>query len=299
MELSAPTDEQLESEAGFAVATRATIHRGHLSLVERLRVRRSGTDTTAVLKTVCPALSHERHVHAAVQDYAICAPVLLAAHDANDDHDAWLLLSDVDEVPFDDLTPDQAAEALVELAAVHRAYLGVPNLAGVPRRDPSWLAEHAEETAERLLHLRRWQGLQVDEELVHGYPCRLRVLAEQHGLQLALVHGDFDPGNLVLLPSGKFAALDWGLGHLNTPLVDFAHMAERFSTTEQSRLASDFADAAGLSGRTSKQLLEIGLLAHRAFFVWWHSLITSEGWAPLEGFQQAITQRVGLIAGHG
>ena len=298
MKLRAPTDEQLASIAGLAVETRSTINRGHLSLVERIRLRQSETSKSAILKTACPALAHERHVHAAVQDYAICAPVLLDAGDADDDHDAWLLLSDVDEVPFDELTPAQAVQPLVDLAAVHRAYLGHKRLTGVPRRDPSWLVEQAEETAELLLHLVRCQELGVEEELVSAYPDRLRMLAEQHeGEQLTVVHGDFDPGNLIRMPSGQFAAMDWGLGHLNTPLVDFAHMAERFPKPEQSRLAVEFAEAVGLSGRDPEQLLDTGLLAHRAFFVWWHSHIVAEGWAPLEDFQLAITQRVGLIAG--
>lgn len=296
MKLRPPTDEQFESKIGLAVATRAIIHRGHLSLVERIRLRESVAGETVILKTVCPALAHERHVHAAVQDYTICAPALLAADDADDDHDAWLLLSDVGEISPDEVTVDQAAQALVELAAVHRAYLGA-DLSGIPRRDLSWLARQAEETAERLVYLARRRELNLDEESIHLYCDRLQVLAQRHAAErLTVVHGDFDPGNLVRLTTGQFAALDWGLGHLNTPLVDFAHMTERFTSQEQDRLGLEFTEALGLPQRIDAQLLDMGLVAHRAFFVWWHSLIVAEGWAPIEDFQHSIATRIGSIA---
>ena len=298
MRIRAPTDECLTSKTGLVVNARSSIHLGHLSLVERIRFRQSGENRTAVLKTVCPALAHERHIHAAVQGFEICAPVLLGSGDADDDHDAWLLLSDVEDVDFDELSVAEATQALASLAGVHRAYIGRQKLAGVPRRDPSWLVEHSEETADLLRHLVRRQGLGIKEDQVSSYPDRLQMQAGQHGGgQLTLVHGDFDPGNLIRMPLGQFAALDWGLGHLNTPLVDLAHMAERFLKPEQSRLAMEFSAAVGISGRSSDELVEAGLLAHRAFFVWWHSHIVAEGWAPIEDFRQAISQRVGLIAG--
>jgi len=137
MKLTPPTDEKLASATGLAVGSRSTIRRGHLSLVERLRLHQEGTSRTAVLWTVCPALAHERHVHTALQDYAICAPLLLDAGDADDDSDAWLLLGDVDQVPFDELTAAQAAQALVDLAAAHRGFSGRPELIAIPRCDPS------------------------------------------------------------------------------------------------------------------------------------------------------------------
>jgi hypothetical protein len=296
MKLTPPADQQIESVTGLAIIDRTTIQLGHLSWVERLRVHQSDTGNTLVLKTVCRALAHERHVHAAVQDYSICAPKLLAADDASADHDAWILLSDVEKVTFDELRADEATQALVALAAVHQACLGRPDVTDIPRRDLSWLAEHSHETAEHLTFLIQRQGLDLGMASIPVYCEQLKMLAERHGAQeLTVVHGDFDPGNVVCLSSGQFASLDWGLGHLNTPLVDFAHMAERFTRVEQDQIGAAFANAVGLPQRIDDLMLETGLIAHRAFFIWWHAMIVAEGWAPIDDFQHAIAQRVGFV----
>ncbi|HJP30391.1 MAG TPA: aminoglycoside phosphotransferase family protein [Candidatus Latescibacteria bacterium] len=298
MRLTPPSNARIEAATGSAVSARSTIDQRDLSHLERLCLHRSDADTTAVLKTTCPALAHERRAYTLVQDHPICAAELIAAGDCSQLHDTWLLLSDVPGLPFEDVTAVEAAQALADLGHMHRAFLGRSDLlTHLPRRDLPWLAEHADETVADLLQLVSSGDLELDEASIQAYRQRLLTsAARRRDDPLTLMHGDFDPGNLVRLASGRFAALDWGLSHLNTPLVDLAHMAERFSPAQQHDLAERFLCITGLSGYSPEEALTTGLVWHRAFFVRWHTRAAAKGWIAIETVKHSIEDRVEYIA---
>ena len=298
MELTPPAEACLEKITGREVASRHLARKTDLSVVERVTmVGGQNEGQTAILKTVCPALAHESTVHEAVQNTDICAAKLLAAGGREAGHDAWLLLRDVQTEPFDEMTADEARDALLGIRGLHRAWLGrTVALSGIPRRDLTWLAEQADETAGHLRHLSRNEGLGLDDATIDIYRARLIELADRNRPRaLTLVHGDFDPGNVVRLSSGSLAALDWGLAHLNTPLVDLAHMAERFPRLEQTRIAESFLNSGAATGST-EAALETGLISHRAFFVWWHSLIAANGWSSATSYVHSIRERVRAVS---
>ena len=92
------------------------------------------------------------------------------------------------------------------------------------------------------------------------------------------------------------AALDWGLSHINTPLVDLAHMVERFSESDRHGIVAAYLDAVDLEFDTPEGAVELGLLAHQCFFVWWHSFIVARGWVQPDPYAQSIADRVVRIS---
>ncbi len=298
MELTPPSNAQIQD--GRQVISRTLIRKTDLSIVERVHFQQAGVAAFhAILKTTCPALHHECHAYALVGGFKICAASLIACGKKTDSTDAWLLLTDVGE--GSDITSSTATigQALEDLAHMHRHYLGqIDTLAGIPRRDPKWMSSSAGEITDSIRTLSHKHNLDLSETTLLSFQQQIEELSKQFQVDhLTLVHGDFDPGNLHILPTGEVSALDWGLCHINTPLADLAHMVERFNQRDQIKLVERYLCSLGIDQEINpKDAVGWGSLAHRTFFVWWHSFIIANGWSRAENYLSAITSRVKSIA---
>lgn len=294
-----PTDADVAEATGYEVESRAHLRSSPLSTVERAVLRKADSSRLRVIiKATRSALAHETRVYSLIQGFPICAADLLGSGETRHG-DPWMLLSEVSGFGVDEGDGCSAGLALEGLAEVHSRYLGQPGeLAGVPRWDPSWLASEAEGTCDALSRLGVDGGLPVAGDLLAAYRDAIESAAEAvRPIGVTLVHGDFDPGNLVRLSGDRVAALDWGLAHCSTPLVDLAHLVERFAEPARSRLSARYLELLGADVALSEDAaVAMGGLAHRAFFVWWHMRVIEEGWGPLPDYGDLIVRRVQQVA---
>ena len=298
MELEPPTDAEVEQATHLALMHRTCHRSSPLSTVEKaVAGREDGSLVKVILKTMRSLLSHESVVYDLLDGFAIRAAELLGRGRTHRGV-PWILLTDVGDDDISDTDESAILTALEHLAEVHRHYMGEPaRLQDVPRWGTPWLVSQVDWLCDTLPRYAAYGGSGLTDDLLAEYRQRLIEIDEvTKPFAVTLVHGDFDPGNLIRLPGGGVAALDWGLSHVNTPWVGMAHMVERFEDPVRSRLVDRYlevgVESPNISGDTAATL---GGLVHRAFFVWWHTRVIESGWTSPESYLDAISERVRYI----
>ena len=294
-----PSDAEIEDLVGSRVVRRQVHRSASLSTIEIVGLASDGgAETEAILKTTRPALSHEPVVYRLLEGYP-ASPVHLIGTGVTLAGDPWLLLTRIREVR--DIEPDEATAelALSALAEVHRGYYGeTEELSDIPRWDIDWIASQSSSTCEILDSLIRSSKLPTLSRSTLGvYKEQLAVLRESTAnLERTVVHGDFDPGNLIATEHG-IGAIDWGLSHINTPLIDLAHMVERFAPEVRKRLAGAYLEGLPLEPRMSAgEAIRLGGLIHRAFFIWWHTTVIEKEWAAAKNYVEVLQTRIAEVA---
>jgi len=311
MPIMPPSSAELSRVTGASVTERHILRISDLSVVERVTLteRPDTLPWTVILKTTLPVLRREPLVHRLVSSFPICAAQMIASSDTNaSEADPWMLIEEVeDRIGDRAFTTQQVTQALVEMARLHRYYVlesAALNDDAILRCDRVWLESLAESLPESFQILDQRYGFNISQEVQRRFRDRLADLSGKlDGYALTLVHGDFDQGNLVLLDGGRVAALDWGLAHVNIPLVDLAHMVGSFDVATKRSLSSTYLDVLDLpdqfparSEETVLQFVELGDLVHKTFFIWWHSTIVVNGWVKPERYLGTIRERVLSIA---
>ncbi len=295
-----PSNDELEASSGFKVTGRELIRETALSIVQRIHVE-DKIRSTFVLKVTVPELRHESAVHEFASGMEICGANLLASDSSVPF--PWLIQEDVKaENPAREFRLQDVAELLESLAEFHarsvtREVTGRSPVA-VPDRSLSWLVANYEEV----------QAV-VEPAIIAADPSRRLQQADHHfafGLDrlakivdripVTLVHGDFDPGNLVY-SRGRWRAIDWGLSHWNIPFVDVLHMLQRFPTREHLPLIQHYLESAASYGLEfdgdyqAWELFQHGNYAHDAFFTWWHSFSVTKLGMPVEPLAKSLGSR--------
>ncbi len=154
--------------------------------------------------------------------------------------------------------------------------------------DPAGL-DHLEQTDE----LARWRVVIDELALVSPvFELAFRWL-ERHrppGGDVALVHGDFRLGNLIIDERGLAAVLDWELAHLGDPMEDLGWLctrAWRFGGPKPVAGVGEYEDLFAAYEATS------GRSVDREVFGWWERLGTLK-WGIMCGLQ-ASAHRTGVV----
>jgi aminoglycoside phosphotransferase (APT) family kinase protein len=136
--------------------------------------------------------------------------------------------------------------------------------------------------------------LRAVEALVHtllqpspAFTLALRVLERERPpppARLAVVHGDFRNGNLIVGPDGLRAALDWEICHVGDPMEDLGWLCQRMW-----RFRNDALEVGGFGARTE---LAAGYEARGgrfepARFHWWKTMGTLRWGLGLAGQAKA------------
>lgn len=301
--LKPPSNEQLERWVGKAISRRELIRETGISVVERIYFS-SGTPETVVLKTTLYELQAEWPVHRFVSNLPINAASFIQASLST--ISPWLLTHDIGqtsnletaEPSTDDI--GLALEMLAEAHALSRNWTELERL--IPDRSISSIKHDIIPTAKKAL---KTIGQSINADVEAKFHAGLnRANSELANTPLTLVHGDFDPGNLVYT-QGRWRALDWGLAHRNVPLVDIAHMVMRFDEPTRSKLVDRYFKAASNAGLdfhvsdSPQELIEAANIAHMAFFVRWHSRPLLDYRVGFEGLVDTIKARMDQIASYG
>jgi len=309
--ITPPSSAEISRVTGAFLTGRNVLRISDLSVVERVTLteRPGAPPRAAILKTTLPLLRHELLVHRLASPFPICAAQVIASSDANvSESHPWLLIEEVgDGVDDRDFTTQQIMQALVEIARLHRYYV-LENSAldddTIPRCDRVWLESLAESMPEFFRHFNQKYGLNISQDVQRRFQgCLIGLSDRLADYAFTLVHGDFDKGNLVLFSDGWVAALDWGLAHVNLPLVDLAHIVASFDIATKFSVSSTYLDALDLpeqfpahSEKTVLQFVELGDILHKIFFIWWHSTIVTNGWVKPDKYLDTIRERILFIA---
>lgn len=271
-----PSNDELCNAVDVSVANRSIVRQTNLSVVERIRWA-DDARPQQILKTNVPDLAHESHVHRIASSFQINAAKFQS--DGVSNGYPWILIEDLGgNGESNEPSTHDIAEALAMLAEFHAATsLNNVDLSSIPDQSANWILDNQEEVIE-LTSEAFGQATSHDiQSGIERLPSALSQIADSLSeLPLCIVHGDFDPGNLIQA-RGKWRTLDWGLAHRNVPLVDVAHMVMRFDQDVRRNLISTYADSASEHGLDLRkfgdpvELTQAADLAHKAYFVWWHS----------------------------
>jgi len=245
-----------------------------------------------------------------LQDNPLCAAPLVASSETDASAGTpWLLMDEVHDQHNDTpWTPEQLTYALVELAQLHRAYIQNPaplEQAELLCCDNPWYEKVGATLPEIFQQLDRDYDLSLPSDVRDRVSQQIVALAVQvERLPRTLVHGDFDPGNVVMISEDQIAALDWGLAHCNVPLIDVAHMVGRFDAATSRSMAVRYFEALDLPVfplRSKEDVLKFVVLGdylHQVFFLWWHSHVVLSGWEEVDVYKRAIWERSHALAAH-
>jgi len=297
-----PSNHEVEEVIRLRVSSRSGYRSNSISWVESIELtHEDGTTIQAFIKTTRPILTHEPIVYQLLEGYDVSSAKLIGSGCTSND-DPWIVVTAVShsgELPVSEIS---VCQALRGLAAVHsRYYRSEEDLNGVPRWDIAWLASEASHTCETLLGHAALNGTRdLSEDLLSTYhKCLGELAGKADLLHPTLVHGDFDPGNLICQPNGSITVLDWGLSHISTPLIDLAHMVERFDEPTRFRLVADYFDSVAFDlNLPERNAIRFGGVIHRAFFVWWHTTLIAEGWETFANYGHVIGERVRYVVTH-
>ena len=289
-----PTDDEVATATGYKLQSR-TLHRSaHLSTVEKGDIELKDASRRGVfIKTTRPTLAHEIKVYALLTRFDLPTADLLGTGRTLYG-DPWMMLSAIGGNPVTVEDETAIALALDQLAEIHSHYLDQPDeLRDIPQWSPAHLAKQADHTCEVLS---RYSATNPpSQSLLAEYSQRLAAIAEMlQPLGTTLVHGDFDPGNLLCRANHSVAVLDWGLSHRSSPLIDLAHMVERFDEPKRASFCDDYLQRLGIDIPVATAVA-LGGLAHRAFFIWWHTTVIENGWAPATAYRDLIAQRMRYV----
>jgi aminoglycoside phosphotransferase (APT) family kinase protein len=109
------------------------------------------------------------------------------------------------------------------LAAIHRIPTGTPGLEALPKPEPGFSPAETEV-------LRFEQTFRAITPEPHpAFELAFRWLRQNlpPPAELALVHGDYRMGNLIVGPEGVRSVLDWELAHIGDPLEDMGFLCVR------------------------------------------------------------------------
>lgn len=264
-----------------------------------------------VLKAVHPFLRTEIIVHRQVNKDPLTASKLLISEFSVEDKFFFILMEKID---FDPLYfyPVHTSIKYYEILAEKLAYFHLTNYKsvrklkseGVPvygwfkyKQIISNLGTRVKSLAKKVDH-----EFYLDTELVNNFINYIEsvenVLEPIKSIEMTLVHGDFDTGNLILnKKNNDVCAIDYGLAHIDVPIIDIAHLLS--ATDMDIGIRRDiFGKYFSLTnelypeGVSMQDVRQAGRIMHMLFFLDWYILVIEQGIVPVDYFFEQIHNRV-------
>lgn len=265
--ITRPTNDELQRllhdhdpSRQFTVAKRDKLDQNPFAYLEKVFFEED-PHYPYVLKSVVPYFQNELVVHEFVNSYPINAANLFFRYTDPQHSMSFLVMDWVDITGIYQYPSDEAEgyyyEAAAKLADLHvhshkkwkhlrkkhvRSYgtqhyqkVIIPNVKSRLRE----LSE--EENGSTLL------SLDLVEAFENSIDATLKMFDPFKKTKLALCHGDFDIGNLFVTPEEEVVAIDWGMGHLDAPMIDIAQLVNclgDFSISVRRDIFSEYFEAA-------------------------------------------------------
>ncbi|MFW9997596.1 MAG: phosphotransferase [Candidatus Odinarchaeota archaeon] len=116
--------------------------------------------------------------------------------------------------------------------------------------------------------------------------------------ELVLVHGDFDSGNIIVFDNNEVAVIDWGMAHLDTPILDISHLFSSLQgllPVDQYRALVNhyFRSTAYFWGSTPDRwnVIRVGQIMHHLYYLHHQTKCIKNGWVEPDYFSERIYRK--------
>lgn len=311
-----PTNEELElflSNLGmnFKLEYRTELDSNPFSQLQTVKFINSPKEY--VLKSVHSLLKSEVYVHQHVNDDQLTASHLLASKFDNKNDHYFLLM---EKITFDHLYffPVNNYFAYYQLIAKKLANFHLRFMKSLDKFKENGVLEYGWQHYDKII-LNVGSRIEkiaekIDDEILLGselvnkfqkyVPSLIVVLDPIKKTKLTLVHGDFDTGNLIVKDDNQPYAIDFGLAHIDTPVIDIAHL---LSATDMSidRRRAIFETYFALTKKlypnqvSLQDVRQAGRIMHLLFFLDWYLMTIEKEIVPVNYFIEQIHNRVSLL----
>lgn len=252
-------------------------------------------DKTYVLKTLKRPLKHEIVVHKFVNEYSINGAKFLSGYTSEFYNLHFIIMEFVKDIqPVYNFEDSEQIGHYCELAQ-HLSYLHTnargsikKELKNIPEFNHNFYLNLLDKFSEKLPMLSKKinNELYLTHDIVEQFissieKIRISIL-KTTDLRRTLVHGDFDVGNIFFRPetkngtltrnNRKIMAIDWGLSHIDFPIVDIANLLHSLNLNPDDRekvLQSYFLISKGKFPKNFSldNFETIGMILHHLFFI--------------------------------
>ncbi len=312
------TNQELESDLSakglhYKIAMRSSLDStpfSNLEVIKFLDIKQE-----FVLKQIHPILKTEVLVHTLVNDDPLTAAPLLNSKIDNKKGNYYLLMEKIDLEPLYLLTMNKSIDLYhtiaEKLAYFHLKHNNVKLLKklglkeyGIPKYRE--IISNLGNRVENLSNLVNNESI-LNENLIKDFSTNIESIKQFfepiEPTKLTLVHGDFDTGNLIVNRKDKgIYAIDYGLAHIDIPVIDIAHLlsaTEMSISTRREIFETYFAIAGKLfpAHMSLQDVRNAGKIMHMLFFLDWY-LTAIETNMVSEGFyMEQIHNRVNFLTG--
>lgn len=311
------TSQSLKSVSGLI--RRRMIHQSYFSQVERIILElQQGERKSYILKSLSDPLKHEVINHRMVSNTDLVAARALASmYDERREH-YWILMEDVEFRYLHEQPSLENLKATVEkLAHFHLNFIPITSKIDkqrVLRHDHRWYLTEGERITRRIGFFSEKNIYKVDGRSMDGFNKFIQNLpifiSEVEKLPITLIHGDFDCGNVVLIKKDggneRIGAMDWGLSHIDLPLLDLAHLLSSVSVWHSEKrirevMRSYYNIVAPVMGLNEKfnsfcHKIHLGEALHNLYFVDWFTECILNNWGQTDLMSNAAEEKISRIA---
>jgi hypothetical protein len=238
------TFQKILGSNDILVKDRETIDMNSFSSVEKIIL---SNDSVYILKSVSEIMKSEISVHKYVNNYRINAPYFFYGKlsDSSDPRNKskcnYIIMEYIsDYLHLYNILEDElyfeAVRLLGELHLGSMQRMKKLKESKIPEYSVQWYIDNISKI---IFEISRFaikhaspDSVLLPKKLIadlhQKIPKIMEYLNEIADIPLSLVHGDFDSGNIIFFKKGTHGgfvkAIDWGHGHIGSPLIDIAHL---------------------------------------------------------------------------
>ena len=316
--INVPSNSEIESlkpvlKKNLKIESRISLDSNPFATLETIKFQ--NLEKEYVLKSVVPILKTEVIVHEKINSYNINAAKILASDMNNLKIQYFILMEKIKFTPIYQIPPDEAIDYYFDIAD-KLGHFHLKNVKNVKEFRNKGIKIFG---PEKYLHIIDGIGKRINKysnntkheylltkELVEKfdyYIDTLRIMFKPFSKdsKFTLVHGDFDSGNLIINNENKnIFAIDWGLAHIDLPMIDMAHLLNatdlkidiRREIFEKYYLIAEKLYPNDLS---MQDVRNIGKVMHILYFIDWFMYATENNFVDELYFLEQIHNRVQLL----
>ena len=311
-----PSNNEIEfdlsiKKSRYKIESRTPLDSNPFSNLETLTFKKIKHDY--VLKTIHPLLKTEVFVHNLVDDDPITAAHLLHSKIDEKNKNYYVIMEKIKFQPiylqplsdsvnyFHSITEKLANFHLKNANIKFLKKLGIMEY-GLPKYKEiiNSLGKRIKNLSENVNHENF-----LDENLIEDFDKYIgsiyNLIEPVASTKQTLVHGDFDTGNILINDSDhKVYAIDFGLSHIDIPVIDIAHLlsATEMSINIRRDIFETYFSIAGKLFPSDMSLQDVrnaGRVMHMLFFLDWYVLTIENKIVPHNYFLEQIHNRVSLL----
>ena len=248
-------------------------------------------DEIYVLKTLKRPVKHEIEIHKFVNNFAINGAHFIAGYSSDFLNLHFIIMEYIKDIsPVYNYDDKELVEFYAELAKnlglLHvnsKKYIQSLKKNNIIEFSLKYYDDLLDKFAEKLpmLSAEIKNDLYLTPDIIEQFLQKKELIKKKllriQNLRRTLVHGDFDVGNIFLRPINnnekKIMAIDWGLSHIDLPIVDMANLLNSLkilSSDDRNYILESYLKIAQKEFPKNYSLnnfQDLGMMLHRLFFI--------------------------------